>query len=408
MLRRFLRSTSGNFNIIFAIALLPLMTAVIGMVDFTSMNRKADKVQNALDTAALEIGVHYYSGMSGEELADIGRHIFLANIVDLQQVDFEYEHKLLPSFLADAEYGEDTDFIHVSSNVGHRAMMGWADRWKATRSSTVRVRAGMPACVLALSPTASPGLRIQGAARVTMEHCVLASNSRASNAVSRDGSSQVKAECVIASGGTSGIVGSGNAKLDCEKPLEYQYPSLAPLAHVVPPNYGDCRGMPNGRNKRLSPGTYCNQTFSGQITLDPGVYILRGGSINLGGNGELVGNGVTIFLMEDARFSITANQTVQLTPPANGPYAGITIFQPRSNKSQVTINGGADSFIEGFIHAPGAHVFHAGNSDTEAKGCLRIIGWTIEMTGTSDVSSDCEAELGGRKIHASRVIAIHH
>jgi hypothetical protein len=164
------------------------------------------------------------------------------------------------------------------------------------------------------------------------------------------------------------------------------------------PSYTACQGLPNGRVKTLSPGTYCNQTFSGDITLQPGIYILRGGTVNLGGNGALVGSGVTIFLMEDARFSITANQTVQLSPPDNGDYAGITIYQPRTNKSQVTINGGSDSYIEGFIYAPGAHVFHAGNSDTGANGCLRIVGNTIEMTGASNVRSDCEAELGGRKL----------
>jgi hypothetical protein len=407
MASRFLKAESGNLNLIFAIAMIPLMTAVVGLVDFTTMNRKADKVQNALDTAALEIGVNYYRGMSGEELEDLGRNIFLANIVDLHLVDFEYDKALLPSFKAGADYGEEADLIHVRSNVGHDAMIGWFDRWTTTRHSIVRVRPGLPACVLALDRTASPGLRIQGAAKVTMDGCVLASNSRASNAVSRDGSSELTAECVVSSGGTSGIKGSGNAKLGCGTPLENQYPSLEPLAHVVPPSYTACQGLPNGRVKTLSPGTYCNQTFSGDIALQPGIYILRGGTVNLGGNGALVGSGVTIFLMEDARFSITANQTVQLSPPDNGDYAGITIYQPRTNKSQVTINGGSDSYIEGFIYAPGAHVFHAGNSDTGANGCLRIVGNTIEMTGASNVRSDCEAELGGRKLNAGRHIAIH-
>ena len=91
--------------------------------------------------------------------------------------------------------------------------------------------------------------------------------------------------------------------------------------------------MPAGNKKTLSPATYCDKTWSGDVTLDPGIYILRGGQIKLGGNGRLTGAGVTIFLMEGAKFVSNANEVIKLSPPTSGPYAGITIFQDRGNTS---------------------------------------------------------------------------
>lgn len=406
MLSRFLRSEHANLNIVFAIVLAPMITAVAGVVDFASLNRKADKVQNALDTAALEIATNYYAGMAPEELEELGRKMFMANTMNLEAEEFLYEHDLVPTFKAEAEYGEDVDLISVSSGVFHKPMIGWSERWQTNRRSVVRVGPGFPACVLALDRSASPSIVFRGSTDVEMNKCVIASNSRAPNAVSRDGSARIAAECVVSSGGTNGIKGSGNARLDCPEPLNNQLASMDPLRNIEPPNYTACRGLPNGRVKTLSPGTYCGQTVSGEVTLEPGVYILRGGRISLGGNGSLIGTGVTIFLMEDAEFSITANQTVQLRPPTSGPYAGISIYQAASNKKQITSNGGADSFVDGFVYAPGAHIFFAGNADTLANGCLRLIGATIEMTGASSIRSDCGTELGDRKMYSSRHISI--
>jgi hypothetical protein len=189
--------------------------------------------------------------------------------------------------------------------------------------------------------------------------------------------------------------------------MENQYPSFDPLAKVTPPSYAGCEQVHGGKTKTLSPGTFCNESLSGDITLEPGTYILKGGRINLGGNGSLKGTGVTIFLMEDAEFSVNGNEVVQLTPPSSGDYAGITIYQEKSNDNTITINGTADSYVSGFVYAPGGHVFYAGNSAmTTQSECLRIVGNTVEMTGSSDIKSDCIAQLGGREMYAGRYMSI--
>jgi hypothetical protein len=111
--------------------------------------------------------------------------------------------------------------------------------------------------------------------------------------------------------------------------------------------------------------------------------------------------------MEGAEFTVNGNERVQLKPPTSGAYAGIVIYQEKSNTKTISINGTSDSYVEGFIYAPGAHIFYAGNSmSTTDSQCLRIVGNTIEMTGNSDFTSDCTAQLGGREMFAGRYMSI--
>ncbi|PSJ57626.1 hypothetical protein [Pseudaminobacter soli (ex Li et al. 2025)] len=115
---------------------------------------------------------------------------------------------------------------------------------------------------------------------------------------------------------------------------------------------------------------------------------------------------MTIFLLDGSNLTINANETVNLSPPTSGPYAGITIFQGRDNTQELKINGGAASKLSGFVYAPNAHIFFAGNSASGSSDCLRLVGDTIEMTGSSAIQSDCKAQLGGRTMTAGRYLAL--
>lgn len=405
LLRTFSQSRDGNFAVLTAIVSLPLFAAVAAVIDLVSVENKADKLQHSLDTAALVIATQYYSGMSDAELETIGNDFFGSNInVGYTKAGgFEYVSDLDAEATAAGPYDE----VVVRASIAHQGILA-SRMWKASRESVVRIAPALPACVLALDKHAGSSVKMQGSAVIDMPGCVIASNSDSSEAISRGGAAKVSAECVTAVGGTSGLTSSSRVDLECGAPLENQYPSSDPLSAVVPPSYTSCQKMPEGKGaKILSPGTYCNQTIAGEVTLKPGNYLLRGGEIKLGGNGSLVGEKVTIFLMENAQLHIGANQLIQLSPPDSGEYAGITIYQEMDNTSALTINGTAKSDITGFIYAPGAHVFHAGNAAVSSEGkCLRIVANTVELTGNSSIRLDCEDELGGREMYAGRRMAI--
>ncbi|MEW6633297.1 MAG: pilus assembly protein [Pseudomonadota bacterium] len=403
MIGRFWTSTKGNFAISLAVAVVPLVLAVAGAVDLVGTSDDAAQLQNSLDAAGLAIGTRYQASMAASDVQQLGLNFFSANMSVANAQEYAGS---VAGFQATASGGPSGYFISLSSSVNRPSFVGTLASWQATRSSSVKIMPGAQACVLALDPTASAAVSLQGSTNVAMTGCVIAANSNSSSAISRGGSAQVSAACMSTVGSTSGIT-APNATLACGAPLTGQYASFDPLANVVPPAYGTCQSVPNGKTITLSPGTYCDKTISGKITLNPGTYVMRNVTIKPGGNGSLTGIGVTIFLMESSQLYINANEVVNLSPPSSGPYAGITIFQDHGNTSALTINGGSGSVVSGFIYAPDAAITYAGNSDMSAAGsCLRLVADTVTMTGNSNVKSDCTAELGSLEMYASRSITL--
>ncbi len=415
MLRKFVRERGGNVAVIFALASLPIMAGVGGTVDYFDATNKAAAVQNALDAAGLAAGNLHLSGGSHAEVASLAEDFFRGNIEGQGIGDIRFKlvdsgngggSVPLPEELKHLQGFGETSFLLLEASFQHEAMLRFSGTWDVRRQAVVRISQGSLACVLALDPAAASAIKIQGSTQARFDGCVLAANSTSNSAVYRGGSAQLRAACVMAHGATSGL-DSSNVRLDCGQPLHRQAPSRDPLRNVQLPSSGSCQNMPNSRRKTLSPGTYCERRIDGEVTLEPGVYILRGGSINLGGNGSLQGQGVTIILLEGAEMSVGANQVVRLSPPTSGPLAGITIYQAPGNAKTLSLLGTAGSVMSGFIYAPDAHIAIAGNNTMAGSPeCLRLVARTIEMTGNSDISSNCEAELGGRKMFAARFVGL--
>jgi hypothetical protein len=402
-LKSFWSSERGNFAMATVVATLPMMLGVAGAIDLVGTSHDAAQLQNSLDAAGLAIGTKFSPEMTADDVRQFGLQFFAAN---MSAADPQEYSGSVSAFAATASGTPSAYFISLSSSISRPSFIGASAPWQAYRTASVKIKPGAQACVLALDPHASAAVNLQGSTNVSMASCVIAANSDASDAVSRGGSALVSAGCVSTVGGTSGLL-PPSANLTCGTPHEHQYASFDPLADVIPPAYTLCLPVPNGKTYTLSPGTYCDKTLSGNITLDPGVYIMRGTTIKPGGNGSLTGQGVTIFLMENAQIYINANENVNLSPPTSGPYAGITIFQDHGNTSALTLNGGASSALSGFIYAPDAPISYAGNSDMSGLGdCLRLVGMTVQMTGNSSVKSDCAAALGNRAMYADRMITL--
>ncbi|TPK66639.1 pilus assembly protein [Mesorhizobium sp. B2-4-19] len=402
-LRGFWLSKRGNFAMATAIAMLPIMVVVAGAIDLTGTSDDAAQLQNSLDAAGLAVGTKYLPSMAASDVEALGSTFFAANLSLADQQEYADS---VSAFSATASGDPSAYYISLSSSINRPSFINGAAPWPAHRSATVKMNPGAQACVLALDPHASAAVSLQGSTDVSMSSCVIAANSDAPDAVSRGGSAQISAGCVSTVGSTYGL-SPPSANLTCGAPLEHQYASFDPLADVVPPPYTLCLPVPNGRTYTLSPGTYCDKTLSGNITLNPGVYIFRSVTLKPGGNGSLTGQGVTLFLVEGSQITINANEQVNLSPPTSGPFAGITIFENRGNTSALTLNGGANSAISGFVYAPDAAISFGGNSDMSGQGdCLRLVGSTVQMTGNSSIKTDCTAVFGNREMYASRLITL--
>jgi hypothetical protein len=123
----------------------------------------------------------------------------------------------------------------------------------------------------------------------------------------------------------------------------------------------------------MVPGVYW---FQG--TFDPRNHDLRCATCSAATGGVLM-------FFETGSLSHTGNGTIQLLPyqagqPAGSTYAGISIYQARTNTSAMTVGGTAASGM-GSIYARGARINLHGNVNRIIDGL--IVGDRIDFQGTT-------------------------
>jgi Flp pilus assembly protein TadG len=87
MLRRFLANQRGNFAMITAITMVPIMGAVAVGVDYTEMNRQYQYTQHALDAAGVATAYRYLQGADDTTLTNYANSYFGANLGPVKQAN---------------------------------------------------------------------------------------------------------------------------------------------------------------------------------------------------------------------------------------------------------------------------------------------------------------------------------
>lgn len=119
----------------------------------------------------------------------------------------------------------------------------------------------------------------------------------------------------------------------------------------------------------LNPGVYNGGlTLSGggsSVTMNPGVYYMKGGGFTVSNGVPVKGSGVTIYIDNGGgQFNlINGGGSINLSPPSSGTYAGISLYQDRANTNTVFFGNGSSVSITGTIYAAGAMIqFTQGNT----------------------------------------------
>jgi hypothetical protein len=111
-----------------------------------------------------------------------------------------------------------------------------------------------------------------------------------------------------------------------------------PFAGLTKPtftNHCDHTNFSVNSDGTLNPGVYCNGlgvTASPKLTFNPGIYIINGGSLSIGGSGIMTGNNVMFFItgqygMTPGPVNVSGSATLNFTAPSTGTYRGLLIFQ---------------------------------------------------------------------------------
>jgi hypothetical protein len=157
----------------------------------------------------------------------------------------------------------------------------------------------------------------------------------------------------------------------------------------------------------LYPGVYnggIKVTGQGNVTLMPGIYYMQGGGFSYTGQGNLNAQGVMIFNEPQSNsdvVNVTGSGAVNWTPPTNGIYQGLSIFQDRAATATVTISGGGSMYITGTFYAAGALMNIQGSGVTNYIGS-QYISYDLALGGNGNINID----YGNAPIPRSRVLKL--
>jgi len=159
----------------------------------------------------------------------------------------------------------------------------------------------------------------------------------------------------------------------------------------------------------IDPGVYCNgiQLNAGAVvTMNPGIYFIDRGSLQMAGGATLQGTGVTIIFTSStgnnyADATINGGATLAITAPTTGPTAGIAIFGDRSMPLGTTFkfNGGDNQVLGGAVYVPHGTLQYAGGNNANTN-CTQVIADTVTFVGNSLLKINCSG-FGTRPIGTS-------
>ncbi len=147
----------------------------------------------------------------------------------------------------------------------------------------------------------------------------------------------------------------------------------------------------------LNPGVYNGGiTLSGysSVTLNPGVYYINGGGINLSGSSSISGNGVFIYNTGGGAINLSGTGNVALSPMSGGTYAGITVFQDRTNSVGATLSGGSNLNNSGTFYFPSSTVTLSGNGSVGVAGS-QFIANKMTFSGNSGIKVNYNNSVAG-------------
>lgn len=394
------------------------------VLDLGSAYLEATKMQGALDSAALSAVRSYGEGSSEEDTTKEASQLFFGNFAVPANSEPLPDGENLSGFRMTLVHGalEDTATARYAFN--YKPLFLERLPFAISKHAVAARVPGIEACILALHPTKYRAFEVSGSADIDMSGCTITANSTDAQAIYVGGSGRLKAECLFAAGGIS--IDPAAVHLACGTPLEKAPQVADPFRSKKLPvagtwislagcgqNFvgggggnGNCNGTgktQNGNNAgyvvTLKPGTYGSLELKGAIKLEPGSYIIDGGSLSLTSQSVVTGQGVTFFLLNHANLVIHGGATFHISPSLSGNWAGFSIVAAHGDTEPAVINGNSSSSLTGIVYMPDTQeIQYSGNGATGGE-CIRLVAQEITLTGNSFFKMNCDPELANTKIN---------
>ena len=426
--KRLWRDRRGNALAI-AGAALPLVLGSAGLasdtIQWTLWKRQ---LQRAADSAAMA-GV--YAIASGRAVGNC-TNISTATYVNPVAYDLRKNYRVvgitpvcdLRNPPAAGGFTADNNAVRIELNIQKR--LAFSGLFLSTvptitaRSTATIVPSG-DYCVISLEDQAVTGINATGSTDVNLG-CGMITNSTSMTAAVATGSSEVTASPIAAVGGIPASTHWGTGTVlqpftlaqddpfgNVPAPTPSDFPTGACPSVTVNPN----------SSQTLNPGCYSSLDFKGNVTLNPGVYILDGGSLTTNSQATVSCNGCTFVLTNRSTSSTATIGGVNMNGGANvnlvapttgcvlgtaGCYDGILIYQDRRatvDNAQM-VNGNSSSMFEGALYFPRAELTFNGTSGMNTN-CLQIVSKKVKFTGNSAVNNTCPANSASGSFAGKRI-----
>ncbi len=258
-------------------------------------------------------------------------------------------------------------------------------------------------CVIALAND-GVGVNIAGSADIQLG-CGVAADSAGQYAIDFDGGAYLEAPYLHAVGG----IDASNSNVPEGTALKpYGLPIGDPLAsqnYQVPSLPSGCTennlSVKPSETVTLTPGRYCNgMTLKGDVTFQPGVYIMDRGSFKVESQATVTGEGVTIILtgnspstVADIRFAGGADVDLRAPTAAENPtWKNVLFFQdPMGSDKESVLAGDSYLDLEGVVYFPNGEVRFTGSSGQHSE-CLLLVAQRVSFRGDASLENNCPSD----------------
>ncbi|MEM6666973.1 MAG: TadE/TadG family type IV pilus assembly protein [Pseudomonadota bacterium] len=324
----FRRDRRGSALSIFAVTMPVLMAGTAVSIDYAYLSNQRERLQALADLAAVA---------SARELVLANQGTSQLTAVAKRQVEANR---------AATAIGNNPVNVDVAVDVKEGAVtVDLAQRWTpffahvidpgvnpVQVTATARVMGQTAICLLGLLDySLYAAIHMDDRASVSAPECGTYSNSTSRFSIRFDGNSSMVAASICSAGGVL-AVGRRTAEpkpvTDCPKiddPLEKRpAPSVGACDHL---NFRiDASGPAT-----VYPGVYCDGmeiTGDADVTISPGVYVIKDGPLVVSGNARFVGRDVGFYLTgRDSTFDFGADTHISLEAPRMGPLAGLLFHE---------------------------------------------------------------------------------
>lgn len=362
---------NGNMAISFAFLAPMLIGLTGGAIDMGSFIVHRDELQVAADAAALAAAKEGgLSGWSQTSAAAVVEAYLDANVRQTVSADFT----------AQVDVDVPAKQVTVTLEQDHRAyfVIGYFHGSpQITVTSTAQASNNSNICVIGLHSSDVETVSLDTNAVLSAPDCAVYSNSVSQNGLASLGNAQLVSELTCSAGGFLGATKNYN------KPPLTDCPAVSdPLASRPDPVVGACKEH-NAEYQNftgtLSPGVYCGGLTirsSSNVTLKPGVYVMKDGPFLVQSASQVDGSGVGIYFTgTNASFAFESSSIVNIEAPINGPMAGLIFFQNRdSAEADFVITSNKARNLLGTVYLPqGNLIVDANNKVADASAYTAVV-----------------------------------